>query len=143
MINTEDFIKRLQILLQHYGLTASAFADSLDVQRSSVSHIVSGRNKPSLDFVLKILHAYPEVDLQWLLNGKGNFPIVTEPTSENTIVNKTVSVQSNLFEKSDASVEPTKKIADLQNLRAAANDDIEQIVIFYKNGQFKIYKQSV
>jgi len=36
-----------------------------------------------------------------------------------------------------------KKIADLQNLRAAANDDIEQIVIFYKNGQFKIYKQSV
>ncbi|MDZ4149437.1 MAG: helix-turn-helix transcriptional regulator [Flavobacteriaceae bacterium] len=143
MINTEDFIKRLQILLQHYGLTASAFADSLDVQRSSVSHIVSGRNKPSLDFVLKILHAYPEVDLQWLLNGKGNFPTVTEPTSENTIVNKTVSVQSNLFEKSDASVEPTKKIADLQNLRAAANDDIEQIVIFYKNGQFKIYKQSV
>lgn len=140
MINTEDFIKRLQILLQHYGLTASAFADSLDVQRSSVSHIVSGRNKPSLDFVLKILHAYPEVDLQWLLNGKGNFPKVTEPTSENTIVNKTVSVQSNLFEKSDASVDPTKQIADLQNLRAAANDDIEQIVIFYKNGQFKIYK---
>lgn len=140
MINTEDFIKRLQILLQHYGLTASAFADSLDVQRSSVSHIVSGRNKPSLDFVLKILHAYPEVDLQWLLNGKGNFPKVTEPTSENTIVNKTVSVQSNLFEKSDASVDPTKKIADMQNLRAAANDDIEQIVIFYKNGQFKIYK---
>ncbi|PKP44244.1 MAG: transcriptional regulator [Bacteroidetes bacterium HGW-Bacteroidetes-13] len=140
MINTEDFIKRLQILLQHYGLTASAFADSLDVQRSSVSHIVSGRNKPSLDFVLKILHAYPEVDLQWLLNGKGNFPKVTEPTSENTIVNKTVSVQSNLFEKSETSVDPTKKIADLQNLRAAANDDIEQIVIFYKNGQFKIYK---
>jgi transcriptional regulator with XRE-family HTH domain len=142
MINTEDFIKRLQILLQHYGLTASAFADSLDVQRSSVSHIVSGRNKPSLDFVLKILHAYPEVDLQWLLNGKGSFPKEIESTSENTIVKKTSGVQSDLFEKDETHADLTKKTTELQNLRSVTNNDIEQIVVFYKNGQFKNYKPS-
>jgi len=142
MINTEYFIKRLQTLLQHYGLTASAFADSLNVQRSSVSHIVSGRNKPSLDFVLKIVHAYPEVDLQWLLNGKGNFPKETQSTSENTFVNKSEEPQSSLFEKKEATENLSIKVDRLQNLQATANGDIEQIVFFYKNGQFKIYKPS-
>src|SRR6476660_6577189 len=74
MVNTEDFIKRLEIMLDYYGLNASSFADKIGVQRSSLSHLLSGRNKPSLDFILKILDVFPEVDLYWVLNGKGTFP---------------------------------------------------------------------
>jgi transcriptional regulator with XRE-family HTH domain len=72
MLNTDDFIKRLDFLLAHYGLTAAAFSDKIGIQRSSVSHLLSGRNKPSLDFILKIVAAFPEVDLYWLLAGQGS-----------------------------------------------------------------------
>ena len=74
MINTVDFIKRLEKVIHYYGLSASSFAEKIGVQRSSISHILSGRNKPSLEFTMKILSSFPEVDLYWLLNGKGTFP---------------------------------------------------------------------
>ena len=74
MVNTDDFIKRIEIILDYYGLNASSFADKIGVQRSSISHLLSGRNKPSLDFVLKIMDVFPEVDLYWILKGKGTFP---------------------------------------------------------------------
>src|SRR5690606_13043970 len=81
MVNKDEFIKRLEKVLEYYGLSASAFADSIGVQRSSISHLLSGRNNPSLDFVLKILNQYPEVELYWLLNGKGSFPTQTTQNS--------------------------------------------------------------
>ncbi|HAE71921.1 MAG TPA: transcriptional regulator, partial [Flavobacteriaceae bacterium] len=74
MINSPDFIKRLQIIIDYYQLSAATLADKIDVQRSSISHLLSGRNKPSLDFVLKLIKQFPEVNLYWLLNGLGNFP---------------------------------------------------------------------
>lgn len=74
MVNTEAFVKRLQRILAYYDLSASAFADAIGVQRSSISHLLTGRNKPSLEFVLKVVRTYPEVNLYWLLNGKGDFP---------------------------------------------------------------------
>ena len=57
--------------MDYYNESASSFAEKIGVQRSSISHILSGRNKPSLDFVLKVLSSFPEVELYWLLNGKG------------------------------------------------------------------------
>src|SRR5680860_1443242 len=80
MVNSSDFIERLGHLLQYYNLNASAFADKIQVQRSSISHLLSGRNKPSLEFVLKVVKNFPDVNLYWLLNGKGTFP---SETSEN------------------------------------------------------------
>ena len=57
--------------MKSQNLTSSQFADKLGVQRSGMSHILSGRNKPSLDFVLKVLAGFPDLDPQWLLQGKG------------------------------------------------------------------------
>ena len=82
MINNEAFAKRLQKVIEFYGETASSFAEKIGVQRSSISHILSGRNKPSLEFVLKVLSSFPEVELYWLLNGKGHFPPQKEKTSQ-------------------------------------------------------------
>ena len=82
MVNIEDFIKRLEIILDYYSLNASSFADKIGVQRSSLSHLLSGRNKPSLDFILKIVDVFPDVDLYWILIGKGNFPKNTQHSDE-------------------------------------------------------------
>ena len=62
--------KRLQKLLEDKNLNASAFARSIDVKKSNLSHIISGRNKPSTDFFVKINKTYPEIDLNWLITGK-------------------------------------------------------------------------
>jgi len=125
MINTEDFIKRLQKVMEYYGESASSFAEKIGVQRSSISHILSGRNKPSLDFILKMLHTFPEVDLYWLFNGRGNFPASskTEPLKETP---KSLPPDTGLFKDLE-----TKK---------TNNKSIERIVIFYSDGTFKNFQ---
>lgn len=64
-------VDRILLVLKVKNLTASKFADEIGVQRSSISHILSGRNLPSLDFVQKVLKTYPEINSDWLLNGNG------------------------------------------------------------------------
>lgn len=71
---------RIAHILKTKNLTATKFADDLDVQRSGISHILSGRNNPSLDFVIKIKETYPEFSLDWLLMGKG--PVTLSPPDE-------------------------------------------------------------
>ena len=74
MLNTSDFSIRLQQVMDYYGLNAAAFADTLEIQRSGISHLLSERNKPSLDFILKLIEKFPEVDMYWITQGKGTFP---------------------------------------------------------------------
>ena len=157
MVNIDDFIKRLQIILDYYGLSASAFADKIDVQRSSISHLLSGRNKPSLDFIMKVIEIFPDVDLYWILNGKGTFPksemkvqekIVYVPTPPNEEVKKISEAksESDLFsqnindENTAVKNNLEEKISTTQNLAQTKNSsNIERIVIFYANGSFKEY----
>jgi transcriptional regulator with XRE-family HTH domain len=158
MVNIEDFIKRLEIILDYYSLNASSFADKIGVQRSSLSHLLSGRNKPSLDFILKILDVFPDVDLYWILNGKGTFPksdlkidtiIATPaPVSNNQIVETKIEKTADLFsEELPIKKNPLeeKMAANFSNTENSViqknNSDIDRIVIFYKNGTFKTYSQ--
>lgn len=121
MVNQEGFAKRLKKVIEYYNETAASFAEKIGVQRSSISHILSGRNKPSLEFIMKVLSSYKEVDLYWLLNGKGSFPKKEE--------NKQSSKQE--FKIQNVSQE----IPITNNL-----DKIERIVIFYKDGSFKNFQ---
>ncbi len=128
MINSGEFAKRLEKVIEYYGETASSFAEKIGVQRSSISHILSGRNNPSLDFVLKILSIYPEVELYWLLNGKGGFP--SSASLENRETNNKVADPS-------PNKNPQAELAT-----SSSDKDIERIVIFYKDGTFKNFEQS-
>ena len=120
MVNNLEFAERLKKMMAFYGLTATALAESIEIQRSSISHLLSGRNRPSLDFVLKVLEKYPEVELYWLLNGKGSFPKEE----------KTEMVAPTLFQENN-----------FENLNEISKDQtIDKIIIFYKNGTFKSYK---
>jgi len=62
---------RIILLIKAKNLTAAQFADEVGVQKSSISHIISGRNNASLDFIQKILVRYPEVNMDWIMLGKG------------------------------------------------------------------------
>jgi DNA-binding XRE family transcriptional regulator len=147
MVNTDDFIKRLEIVLDYYSLNASSFADKIGVQRSSMSHLLSGRNKPSLDFILKIIDFFPDVDLYWILNGTGTFPKNTtsleNKNSYQAESKKDSPTPIDLFSQIGAPEE--LKISPPKNKQfeivpeSEISDEIEKIVFFYKNGTFKIY----
>ena len=156
MVNTDDFIKRLESLLDYYSLNASSFADKIGVQRSSLSHLLSGRNKPSLDFILKILEVFPDVDLYWIINGKGNFPKNSDENRSGIMAEKTISaptpipqnhVANNLFSPIEIpiiknTIENINPVLN-ENITISTNsNEIVKIVIFYKNGTFKDYKPS-
>ena len=128
MINSDDFAKRLEKVIEFYGETASSFSEKIGVQRSSISHILSGRNKPSLDFVLKVLSEYPEVELYWLLNGKGIFPSTASANES-----------SNETKESKKSVD---NILPVDTSISSTDKSIERIVIFYKDGTFKNFEHS-
>ncbi len=65
-----DINERVRMVINSQNLTASAFADKIGVQRSNVSHVLSGRNKPSFEFIEKLLNAFPNVSSDWLIMGK-------------------------------------------------------------------------
>jgi len=131
MINNEAFAKRLEKVIEFYGESASSFAEKIGVQRSSISHILSGRNKPSLDFVLKVLSSFPEVELYWLLNGKGQFPNYGEAVPAPS-------------ENKNPEPTPEKKsiTPDALGVIPKNNKAIKQIVIFYEDGTFENFEQN-
>lgn len=63
--------ERISKVIEYSKLSSSEFADEIDVQRSSISHITSGRNKPSLEFIIKIKSRFPEILWDWLVTGEG------------------------------------------------------------------------
>ena len=62
---------RLQQFLAAENISQAQFADQIGVARASVSHIIAGRNKPGFDFIQNMSRAYPDLNLEWLINGKG------------------------------------------------------------------------
>ncbi len=67
-----DLNSRVQKIINYSELSSSEFADEIGVQRSNISHVLSGRNKPSLDFLMKIKDRFPEIQWEWLIEGKGS-----------------------------------------------------------------------
>ena len=116
MINSLEFTTRIKKVMDFHQLTASLFADKIGVQRSSISHILSGRNKPSLDFILKITGIFKDVDIHWLLHGTGSFPKKEETKSQTT--------SSTLFTDN-----------------ANHGKKIQRIVVFYNDNTFEEYKK--
>ncbi len=120
MLNTKDFTERLSLLMKNHSLSASAFADAVGVQRSSISHLLSGRNKPSLEFVLKVVDRFPEVHLNWLLFGDED--LNTSPTSSKT---------TSTSKKEQVGVSPQTPSYKKQ---------IDRIIIFYEDGSFEAFE---
>ena len=124
-------IDRISLILKTKNLSPSLFADEIQVQRSSVSHVLSGRNKPSLDFVLKILSTYPEVSSDWLMFGKGQ--MLKQTDNEQKVFNEDkmekVS-QLELKEEIPKEMLPVQSVPVENNKKEIQPEEIEKIVRF-------------
>ena len=147
MINNDAFSKRLKKILEYYQLSASAFAEKIQVQRSSISHLLSGRNKPSLDFVLKVLEEFKDVEMYWLLKGKGSFPKKQKKEDfPTTLFSENPNPTKKTYEKKAIQDELQVKSEDQEYIITPTHRtntrDVDKIVIFYKDGTFQYYTEA-
>lgn len=63
---------RIKIIMERENMASGAFAESIGIQQSTLSHILNGRNNPSLDVIMKIHQKYSDIKLEWLLYGQGS-----------------------------------------------------------------------
>lgn len=169
MTNINDKIK--QILLDK-NLTPSYFADEIGVQRSSISHILSGRNRPSFDIIQKIIRRFPELGYEWIMeeeNQQGN-PLTSssynnrtasrpasertdrfnsvQPSSQTFHTNQSLGIRSQRNEIPPVNIsEPM--LADTVPVQVepttnptSTDKKVERILIFYTDGSFKEYMPS-
>ncbi|MFD2066879.1 helix-turn-helix domain-containing protein [Pontibacter silvestris] len=132
--------------MEYKSLTASQFADGMEVPRAVISHILSERNKPSLDVVLKIISTYRDISLKWLLLGEGNMlnDLVTNMPENVAELDKNYEVQrastvANVSPKQEDKVQNPKEESSSAFPVAATNKAIERVMIFYTDHTFSSY----
>lgn len=157
---------RIEHIMRSKNLTATQLADLLNVQRSGISHIISGRNNPSLDFVIKIKETFPEFNLDWLVFGKGPMTgTLTESkkTREMSLFesdavelttqigeNKTSHVETDVKEKVGNNAESIESKRELEEKKEASPDEeayvspvtteYKQLILVYSDDTFKVLK---
>ena len=117
---------RIKVIIKVNQLTATSFADEIGVQRSSISHILNGRNKPSLDFIQKVLKKFPRVNPLWLITGEENKESVD--TRESHVASASTSFS-----------DPKKKPS---TIKPRKGKQVDRIVIFYTDRTFEAYEGS-
>jgi transcriptional regulator with XRE-family HTH domain len=130
-----DISNRLQELIRKNQLNAAKFADRIGVQRSNLSHVLTGRNKPGLDFIEKVLLEFPDVDANWLISGNKQSAVapsqvVTNKNSaDDTIESRNVSVKT----------EQHSGTRTIQSDKQAAK--VDKIIVFYNDNSFEEFKK--
>lgn len=117
---------RIATVIQVNQHTASSFADLLGVQRSTISHILNGRNKPSIDFIEKVIEYFPRVDPGWLITGKS-------PGTKKADAPRNTSAPETTSEYN---------VSSDNRKKATPNRYVKKIVIFYSDQTFETYEQS-
>lgn len=147
--------ERLRQFLAMESLTPAQFADVMGIQRSGISHLLAGRNKPSFEFIQKMLTAYPKLNPQWLILGKGK-PYMEVETAENRLVTestKSMFGEIPLFVDdlpaddentpvAESEAEQMNVIDDMPNISEPStivsnNKRISRITVFYSDGTFE------
>lgn len=129
----EEIVKRITQILEEQQLSSSAFADTIGVQRSSISHVLSGRNKPSLEFILKTVRAFPAYSTDWLLFGKESETPVGYPSPIDN--EQPAGVQEMAFTDNPTSEQSPTAPTSTPKSQA----EIDKIVLLYKDGRFTEY----
>jgi len=147
---------RIQVFLQNENKSYAQFAEEIGVQPSGISHILSGRNNPSLDFVIKMLHSYPSLSAEWLLFGRGSmYKLVSQPTLFDDEMPGSRSAESKVFAEHDITTaeeeipEAHGSRQDVAEVFQADRNEPEngskkllRIVLFYSDKTFTEYRPS-
>ncbi|MBO7199983.1 MAG: helix-turn-helix transcriptional regulator [Bacteroidales bacterium] len=144
-------IDRINMLLKAKNITVSQFSQAIKIQRSGMSHILSGRNKPSLDFVLRVLKRYPEINPSWFLMGEGEMYISDKIDTQTTMFPSQLEIDDakEIIDVDEHKQEPiNNELIDSQN-RYLDNENItmgrtntkkiEKIIVLYSDNTFDEY----
>lgn len=149
-------LNRIKQILDKENLSPTQFASEIGVQRSALSHVLSGRNNPSLDFMMKIKTRYPEINLDWLLLGKGKMAGSAEKKEtpkpkiekKELIKEETKEIQFRVKQDElDEVVENKKQLVDKQSVKeeeAIVEKNIDtdspvKIILLYPDDTYKTY----
>lgn len=162
----ESITLRIKELIDHQGLNNGEFAKVINVNPSIISHILSGRNKPSLQLIESIKSEFTNVNLDYLLTGKGSlFNEITNVNTEDEVESfpdltsvsgfpmdgvRHAAIPGSMPSYSQEAAGPVPKEKPANDKSgpaptlpsAGSEEDIEQIVVFYKNGTFKVYRSA-
>ena len=134
--------ERFKQLLEEKNLTATRFAAMIKVNASAMSHILNGRSKPGFDVLDKIAQAFPDVNLNWLISGKGSLynNRISTPAKE---VEK-IPVQKNLFEEEEKNTkaeEILRPAVSVASIPTAKGKKVKRIILFFEDGSFEDYEK--
>jgi transcriptional regulator with XRE-family HTH domain len=139
--------ERILEFLKAENKSSAQFAEEIGVQPSGISHILSGRNNPSLDFILKMLEKYHFLSTEWLLFGRGSMYKDSRMQSlfeENK--NPPPDKDLNMFENSDILKGNEEKVADLtfsdtasKRTNSAKSGSLSRIIWFFGDNSFEEY----
>ena len=143
---------RIRQIMENENLTPAKFADRLQINRANISHILNGRNNPSLDVVTKILSGMPYINTEWLINGTGQmykdgFDMDSIP-KEHDLFHQgppaTLQEKETVVKPEGIDVnKPEKNIQVIENkiIDAQKNNDkkIRQIIIYYNDSTFETF----
>lgn len=147
MYPTMDLNEKIKQILVDKNISPSHFADEIGIQRSSISHIIAGRNKPSLDIVQKIIKRFPDLGINWILEDEELPESISEikpfKADNYTLQNAQKSGVASLAESrknNGAQQYPVQE--NLSNAKPPVSDDkkVERILIFYSDGTFQEFK---
>ena len=131
--------EKLRILMQSENLTASRLAEILEVKPAAISHILSGRNKPSFELLCKIVNRFPQINPYWLLGDAEEMRNMNTPISTSE---SQVPASGTLFDLSNGSHDKSDNSDIAQNSQVASiaqlgRSDIEKIIIVYQDQTFE------
>ena len=132
--------RRLQQFLAAENISQSQFADTIGVARASISHILAGRNKPGFDFIERTARHYPDLNLDWLITGRGKMYSSAKSAPEapaDPISPLPPQTQGTLFD--DPLPTPHASTIHLDNLTQSTTTQrtISKIILFYTDGSFQ------
>ena len=137
----EEIKDRLAHIIRAKNLTATQFAEMMQIQPSNVSHLLGGRNKPSLDFLIKLKEVFPEYSFDWIILGKK--PITISDRSSlprEDLFSPVEMISTNDQEKADeVGVETSFDVAEPKLENKVSSKNIKQIVYVYEDHTFEIY----
>jgi transcriptional regulator with XRE-family HTH domain len=135
---------RILKFLAAENISATLFADNIGVQRSGVSHILSGRNKPSFDFIEKLMRTYPKLSADWLILGSGSmYKSASNSTAPQPANTSLFAPPSKASAKTPATPPPQNSpvavaIATSQS-PATSGKEVERVAIFYTDKSVEVY----
>jgi transcriptional regulator with XRE-family HTH domain len=130
---------QIQEILTKERISSSQFADRIGVQRSSVSHVLSGRNKPGFDFIQKILVAFPEINGDWLITGSGEMYKEKLHSGDLFEAKKEMQTLDNVEKMERKPVTLNVKKPEKGDDETPKRREIERVIVFYTDKTFKEY----